>query len=98
MQHAMEDFRDYALGDDHANLVRRVRYRMDAAYIIETLRQITSDLMLISGASAMAQSSPIQRAHRDMLTIATHHAYVYDAVSEIAGKVRLGIETDIANV
>jgi len=98
MQHAIDDIRDYALGDDHDNLVRRVRFRMDAAYIIETLRQVSSDLMLISGASAMAENSPIQRAHRDMLTIATHHAFVYDAVSEIAGKVRLGIETDIHNV
>lgn len=98
MDRDLNDLERYVVEEDYADLVRRMNFRMHASHIVETLRQISTDLLVVSGASAMAETSPIQRAHRDMHAIAAHHAYVYDAVSEVAGKVRLGIEEKIESI
>lgn len=98
MDRDLADLERYVVEEDYGDLVRRMNYRMHASYIVETLRQISTDLLVVSGASAMDEKSPIQRAHRDIHAIAAHHAYVYDAVSEVAGKVRLGIEEKIESI
>ena len=73
-------------------VTERIRFRADAAYVVELSQRAMSRLFAASGAHAIYEPSELQRVHRDLGT-ATHHAIVdYDSIAQLAGAVALGID------
>ncbi|HKZ74258.1 MAG TPA: acyl-CoA dehydrogenase family protein [Steroidobacteraceae bacterium] len=80
-------------GEARREMVRG-RIRMQGAYIVNTLYDAVASLFTASGASALTERSPIQRAYRNISAMATHHAFAYDGVAEQYGRLRLGLDPD----
>lgn len=70
----------------------RAAIRFDAAYAVELSRRAIARLFDAAGAHAVYDASALQRVQRDLQT-ASHHAIVdFDGVSEIAGRLALGLD------
>ena len=48
-------------------------------------------LFAVSGASALFDSSPLQRAFRDLHAMSAHTALQFDAAAELFGRIELGL-------
>ncbi|HTO09665.1 MAG TPA: acyl-CoA dehydrogenase family protein [Myxococcota bacterium] len=74
------------------SLEERIRFRADAAYVVELCQRALGRLFSASGAHAIYESSELQRIRRDLDT-ASHHAIVdYDSIAQLAGAVTLGVD------
>jgi alkylation response protein AidB-like acyl-CoA dehydrogenase len=85
---------DAAMAADRPPLAvaTRAAIRFDAAYAVELSRRAVGRLYDAAGAHAVYDASVLQRVQRDLQT-ASHHAIVdFDGVSEIAGRIALGLD------
>lgn len=74
------------------SLVERARIRMETGYIAETAREAIRILCSAHGASAFAETCPLQRIWRDS-EVASRHAMVNPEInSEIYGRALLGAD------
>jgi len=79
-------------GDEPADEQRRL-LRLSATHATQTAADITDTLFKAAGGAAVYKTSPIQRCWRDT-HVAIQHAMVAPRTYEVAGRMRLGLETD----
>ncbi|MDH3299746.1 MAG: acyl-CoA dehydrogenase family protein [Acidimicrobiia bacterium] len=77
-----------ASGDERRQL------RMAATHATQTAAGVAETMYKTGGGAAVYRSSPLQRCLRDSL-VATQHAMVAPRTMEVAGRHRLGLETDL---
>lgn len=71
----------------------RAEVRMYAAYIVDVCQKALAELYLSAGSNAIFESSPMQRAFRDIHALSTHVAVAYDEAAEAFGQTRLGMHS-----
>ncbi|MFC9437459.1 acyl-CoA dehydrogenase family protein [Nocardia sp. NPDC057030] len=69
----------------------RCELHQQAVWAADTCRAAVDDLFRIAGASAIYESSPVQRLWRD-INVLTQHLYLRDTQHEHAGGLALGLE------
>lgn len=72
---------------------RRRLLRLAATHATQTSAEVTELMYKAAGGAAVYRTSPIQRCFRDAF-VATQHAMVAPRTYEVAGRMRLGLETD----
>lgn len=96
MRHDLREMIGCGARGETLALEARLRYRRDHAYIAKLSVQAVDRLFEVSGGHALYDSSPIQRAHRDVHAGSHQVALVWDTYAEQYGRVRLGLEpTDL---
>jgi alkylation response protein AidB-like acyl-CoA dehydrogenase len=70
----------------------RTRLRTRMAYAVRLCRDAVRDLYEASGANAQLTSSPMQRIHRDVHTIASHTVFDLESVAEQYGRLAFGMK------
>ena len=73
------------------SLEMRVRNRRDFTRALRMLASAMDRLLLAGGASGLLESSPVQRAWRDVNAISTHVAVNFEAAGENYGRMALGL-------
>ncbi|MEU7143715.1 acyl-CoA dehydrogenase family protein [Nocardia sp. NPDC046473] len=73
------------------SVVDRCELHQQVVWAAETCRDAVGDLFRIAGASAIYETSPIQRIWRDS-NVLTQHLYLRDTQHENAGKLALGLD------
>lgn len=76
---------------EKATIEQRTRLRADIAYAVELSRQAISTLAVAAGSSAHSLDNPLQRALRDINTMATHIVFDPDAAAESLGRAMFGL-------
>jgi len=74
------------LGIEH-----RVRHRRDISFAMRLVTRAVDGLMQMAGASALRETSPIQRGWRDVRAISTHIMLNFNAAGENYGRLGLGL-------
>ena len=69
----------------------QARARLDAALAVAACTRVVDDLFAESGAGALLDASPIQRAFRDVHAIGAHAALQVEPAAEIYGRLLLGL-------
>ena len=72
-------------------LEHRVRHRRDITFAMTLVTRAVDDLMLMAGAGALRDESPIQRGWRDVRAIACHVMLNFNAAAENYGRWALGL-------
>lgn len=72
-------------------LDERVRNRRDFTLAMRMLVRAMDDLLQVGGASGLFETSPIQRAWRDVHAISTHVTMNFEAAGENYGRAALGL-------
>jgi len=70
----------------------RIRFKRDASFAVYLCRTAVDRLVEVLGAHGVADSNPIQRAHRDIAAIASHHGLAWDVSGEIFGSFAFGVD------
>jgi len=78
------------------DMERRARYKRDVGLGIRACQNVVSRLFALSGAHGLFDSSPIQRAFRDVHAMTTHAALDPTESARVMGRVALGLEPDSA--
>ena len=76
------------------DLARKVVYRRDGAFAVRQSVAAVTGLFSITGASALYQSHPMQRALRDAHAIGNHIHLSFDVGGTMYGRVALGLDLD----
>ena len=74
------------------SLLERARYRRDHAYIARLCVGATNTVFEAGGGHALYDTSPLQRAHRDVHAGSHQIALLWDTVAELYGRLRVGQE------
>ena len=77
---------------DTLSMLDRARIRRDHAYIARLSVQATNRLFEVAGGHALFDSSPLQRAHRDVHAGSHQVALTWDTYAEQYGRALLGLE------
>jgi alkylation response protein AidB-like acyl-CoA dehydrogenase len=77
---------------DEASPADRARWLASLAMAVDQSKRVLGSLAEASGASAHFQSHPLQRAVRDVNTLACHVVFDLDSRLEIHGRTLLGLE------
>jgi len=94
-------YHDVALTLDQAqeraqpDIERRARLRLAATHATRTAARVVDRMYDAGGGTSIYASSRLQRAFRDVHA-ATQHMVVAPATYELAGRVLLGVETDVS--
>ena len=67
--------------------------RLAATHATQTAAEVAEAMYKAGGGAAVYKTSPLQRCFRDVY-VATQHAMVAPRTFEVAGRIRLGLETD----
>ncbi len=70
----------------------RVKYRTQACYAANMIKQAVNHMAEGAGAKAQFKSHPLQRFQRDINTISGHVVFDMDTTMELQGRVLLGLE------
>jgi 3-hydroxy-9,10-secoandrosta-1,3,5(10)-triene-9,17-dione monooxygenase len=97
MAHALlirdaDEVYDAGLADEDLSLEAQARHRADAAIISRTALTAADSLLSTLGTTALACGSPVERALRDIHTMASHFRVQPEPACELYGKVLLGLE------
>ena len=91
LRHCVEDV---CTKRNTATLEDRARWATQLAMAVHQCRQIIQNVVEASGAHAHFQSSPLQRAQRDINTLACHFVFDLDGKLESYGRLLLGQELE----
>jgi len=80
------------VGDPPSTEQKRL-LRLAATHATQSAAEVTELMYKAAGGAAVYRTSPIQRCFRDVF-VATQHAMVAPRTYEVAGRMRLGLETD----
>ncbi|MEN3308434.1 MAG: hypothetical protein V7603_4636 [Micromonosporaceae bacterium] len=69
----------------------RVRHRRDISFAMRMVTRAVDDLMQLAGASALRDTSPIQRGWRDVRAVSSHVMLNFNAAAENYGRLALGL-------
>ncbi len=83
-------------GDAVSDEQRRV-IRLAATHAMATGVEVVDRMYTAAGGAAVYESSALQRVLRDV-HVATQHAMTAPRTYEVAGRMRLGLETDTAQL
>jgi 3-hydroxy-9,10-secoandrosta-1,3,5(10)-triene-9,17-dione monooxygenase len=72
-------------------LLQRARMRRDYAYIATLCNRALTELLGSCGGSVLQESSPTQRAWRDIRMMSAHIVLNFDAASELWGRMAVGL-------
>lgn len=89
MRHAVEDV---CTRRNTATMADRARWAAQLAVAVQQCRQVIQTVCEASGAHAHFQSSPLQRAWRDVNTLSCHVVFDLDARLEAFGRMLLGLD------
>lgn len=93
MHAAITDSWATAEAHDEPTVEQRRRLRMSATHATQTAADVTQLMYKAGGGAAVYKTSALQRTFRDAF-VATQHAMVAPRTFEMAGRIRLGLETD----
>lgn len=79
---------------NYAPYAKRIEMRAKAAWVVETITKMISDLVSAHGSGGFADVSPLQRIWRDQATAASHGHILVASGYEAYGKVLFGREHD----
>ena len=82
-----------ALAGDELDDEQKRLLRLSATHTTQTASEVTELVYKAAGGAAVYRTSPIQRCLRDSM-VATQHAMVAPRTFELAGRIKLGLETD----
>jgi 3-hydroxy-9,10-secoandrosta-1,3,5(10)-triene-9,17-dione monooxygenase len=90
--HAMVDeIEHYAKQRTVMPFERRAKARMDCAFAVRLCLESTQTLYTATGGGGLAESSPIQAAHRDLQAVNMHGLLTLKTNLEMYGRVLLGL-------
>lgn len=90
-RNVMREMQDTAEAGDYATPEQRMRWRRDSAYLVQLCAEAVDMIVATAGARAQHQSSPFQRAQRDILTMRSHVILDLDPALELYGRELLGL-------
>lgn len=93
LRRAVEDMWDYAESGLAPSIDQKRRMRLSATHATQTAAEVTELMYKAGGGASIYQTSPLQRCFRDAF-VATQHAMVAPRTFEMAGRLRLGLNTD----
>jgi 3-hydroxy-9,10-secoandrosta-1,3,5(10)-triene-9,17-dione monooxygenase len=85
-----DDIADAARAGEELPFVRRAQLRMDLGYAMRRCREAVGLLLNVQGASAFAESNPIQRVWRDLEMTSRHGLLAHEIPHEIYGRALVG--------
>jgi len=85
-----DDIADAARAGLDLPFVKRAQMRMDLGYAMRCCRQAVDLLMSVQGASAFAETNPIQRVWRDLAMASRHGLLAGEIPHEIYGRALVG--------
>jgi 3-hydroxy-9,10-secoandrosta-1,3,5(10)-triene-9,17-dione monooxygenase len=90
-RHIAAETTRWGMQDDPCPVQERVRQRILMAQAVRLARDVVRDLFEASGASSHLLNEPLQRAHRDVHTIASHTVFDHELIAEQYGRLELGL-------
>lgn len=81
--------------NDAANMLERARIRMQVLRSVEIARGIVNEIAGASGAGAQQTNSLLQRTQRDLTVLSAHAIVEPDTVSDLQGRIMLGMPPNI---
>ena len=87
----VEDLERRSAGGERLGPAQRARYLLGAAFVVRSCTRAVDRLFAVSGASALFDSSPLQRTFRDLHAMSAHTALQFDAATELFGRIELGL-------
>lgn len=84
-------------GGQEPTIEQRRQLRLAATHATQTAADVSSAMYRTGGGAAIFRSSPLQRAWRDA-SVATQHAMVAPRMFDTCGRLRLGLDTDTAQL
>ena len=94
MRRDLGEMRSYAESGKRCPFANAVRYRWDAPYVAKLCRQAVDMLFGAAGAAALLNTSPLQRAFRDIHAMSAHAILNSDIAGQIYGRELLGLRGD----
>jgi 3-hydroxy-9,10-secoandrosta-1,3,5(10)-triene-9,17-dione monooxygenase len=85
---------EYAERGYESDMTRRAIYRRNPAFATSLCVRAVDLLFTAAGGGGIYDSSPIQRAWRDIHAATAHISFVWDAAATIYGRVALGLPAD----
>ena len=85
-----DDIADTARAGEELSYVKRAQMRMDLGYVMRCCREAVDLLLSVQGASAFAESNPIQRVWRDLEMASRHGLIAGEIPREIYGRALVG--------
>jgi hypothetical protein len=79
------------LAGERPTRVERARYMLDAAFAVASCTQAVDRLFAAGGAGAIRDSSPLQRAFRDLHAMSAHSTLRLDVAAELFSRCELGL-------
>jgi 3-hydroxy-9,10-secoandrosta-1,3,5(10)-triene-9,17-dione monooxygenase len=92
MRHDLAQLLEWGRAGYTPTLEQRARYRRDHAYIARLCVSAANHAFEGGGGHALFDSSPLQRAHRDVHAGSHQIALLWDTCAELYGRVRVGQE------
>jgi 3-hydroxy-9,10-secoandrosta-1,3,5(10)-triene-9,17-dione monooxygenase len=86
-----DDIADAARAGEDLPFTKRAQMRMDLGYAMARCREAVGLLLNVQGASAFAESNPIQRVWRDLEMASRHGLLTGEIPQEIYGRALVGI-------
>jgi alkylation response protein AidB-like acyl-CoA dehydrogenase len=86
-----------ALDGEEPTLEQRASLRLAATNAVRSAASVVDRAYDAGGGTSIFSSSPLQRCFRDVHTV-TQHMLVAPATYELAGRVLLGVETDVSQL
>lgn len=80
-----------------ASIEQKRQLRLSATYATQTAADVTELMYKAGGGAAVYRTSPLQRTFRDAF-VATQHAMVAPRTFEMHGRLRLGLDTNTAQL
>ena len=88
----MHEILDFGARGEMPTLLDRARYRRDHAFMVKLGVRAVSRLFEAGSGTAIQDSNPLQRFHRDALAASQHFGVRWDENAELYGRVALGLD------
>jgi alkylation response protein AidB-like acyl-CoA dehydrogenase len=83
---------DRSTRPDEFDYQSRLECRRDATYAVRVLVRAIDSLQQLGGARGLAKSNPLQRAWRDVHSVAAHVVMNFQAAGESFGRLEFGLD------
>lgn len=94
LQRDVEDLAWRARSGERLSAGSRARYLLDAAFVVASCTRALDRQVAVSGAGALFDDCPLQRACRDLRAMSAHAALQLEPAMERFGRIELGLPTD----
>ena len=94
---AMDDTFQAAQAGRPSTVEQKRRIRLSASHATQTAADVAAAMFRTAGGAAVYKKSPIQRCFRDA-SVAAQHAMVAPRTMEVAGRLRMGLDTDTSTL